>query len=175
MPVPLFTIKLDCMPYDQLRLLDAWEAWEIPWEQQREWVIQLFGNEYGHEKPDLKNPIVFNIWADTDEVPIKQQRLWAIRKLGQTCIYQMEAYMGRGPKNFMHSTKIENANHNSSATLNVWADEDEIPMKQQRLRAVQLFGEAYVREMEEHMSSNKVEKALWKKMVTAEGFEPSTY
>ncbi len=53
MPVPLFTIKLDCMPYDQLRLLDAWEAWEIPLEQQREWVIQLFGNQYVHDMEEF--------------------------------------------------------------------------------------------------------------------------
>ena len=53
MPVPLFTIKLDCMPYDQLRLLDAWEAWEVPLEQQREWVIQLFGNQYVHDMEEF--------------------------------------------------------------------------------------------------------------------------
>jgi len=53
MPVPLFTIKLDCMPYDQLRLLDAWEAWEIPLEQQRDWVIQLFGNQYVHDMEEF--------------------------------------------------------------------------------------------------------------------------
>lgn len=53
MPVPLFTIKLDCMPYDQLRLLDAWEAWEIPLEQQREWVIQLFGNQYVNDMEEF--------------------------------------------------------------------------------------------------------------------------
>lgn len=53
MPIPLFTIKLDCMPYDQLRLLDAWEAWEVPLEQQREWVIQLFGNQYVHDMEEF--------------------------------------------------------------------------------------------------------------------------
>lgn len=53
MPVPLFTIKLDCMPYDQLRLLDAWEAWGVPLEKQREWVIQLFGNQYIHDMEDF--------------------------------------------------------------------------------------------------------------------------
>ncbi|MDT7042194.1 hypothetical protein [Candidatus Nitronereus thalassa] len=53
MPVPLFTIKLDCMPYDQLRLLDAWEAWDVPLEQQREWVIQLFGNQYVHDMEEF--------------------------------------------------------------------------------------------------------------------------
>lgn len=53
MPVPLFIIKLDCMPHDQLRLLDAWKAWEIPLEKQREWAIQLFGSQYVQEIEDL--------------------------------------------------------------------------------------------------------------------------
>ncbi len=41
------------MPYDQLRLLDAWEAWEVPLERQREWVIQLFGNQYVHDMEEF--------------------------------------------------------------------------------------------------------------------------
>ncbi len=41
--VPMLTVKSDCSPHDQLRLLDAWEAWEIPLEQQWAWSDQLFG------------------------------------------------------------------------------------------------------------------------------------
>ena len=41
--VPMLTVKSDCAPHDQLRLLDAWEAWEIPLEQQWAWSVQLFG------------------------------------------------------------------------------------------------------------------------------------
>ena len=40
---PILTVKSDCSPHDQLRLLDAWEAWEIPLEQQWAWNDQLFG------------------------------------------------------------------------------------------------------------------------------------
>ncbi len=41
--VPMLTVKSDCSPHDQLRLLDAWEAWGIPLEQQWAWSDQLFG------------------------------------------------------------------------------------------------------------------------------------
>jgi len=39
----MLTVKHDCSPHDQLRLLDAWEAWEIPLDQQWAWNEQLFG------------------------------------------------------------------------------------------------------------------------------------
>ncbi len=37
----MLTVKHDCSPHDQLRLLDALEAWEIPLEQQLAWNDQL--------------------------------------------------------------------------------------------------------------------------------------
>ena len=39
----MLTVKHDCAPHDQLRLLEAWEAWEVPLEQQ--WALndQLLG------------------------------------------------------------------------------------------------------------------------------------
>ena len=40
---PMLLVKSDCSPHDQLRLLTAWEAWEIPLEQQWAWSEQLFG------------------------------------------------------------------------------------------------------------------------------------
>ncbi len=40
---PMLLVKSDCSPDDQLRLLTAWEAWEIPLEQQLAWNDQLFG------------------------------------------------------------------------------------------------------------------------------------
>ncbi|MCH8041580.1 MAG: hypothetical protein IH977_14745 [Nitrospinae bacterium] len=40
---PMLLVKSDCSPHDQLRLLDAWEAWGIPLEQQWAWSDQLFG------------------------------------------------------------------------------------------------------------------------------------
>lgn len=46
MPIPLYLIKTDCPPHDQLRLLDAWEDWGIPREQQWRWVVQVFGTEH---------------------------------------------------------------------------------------------------------------------------------
>ncbi len=39
----MLTVKHDCPPDQQQRLLDAWEAWEIPLEQQWAWGDQLFG------------------------------------------------------------------------------------------------------------------------------------
>ena len=39
----MLLVKSDCSPHDQLRLLDAWEAWGIPLEQQWAWSDQLFG------------------------------------------------------------------------------------------------------------------------------------
>ena len=41
--IPMLTVKSDCSPHDQLRLLDAWEAWEVPLEQQLAWNDQLLG------------------------------------------------------------------------------------------------------------------------------------
>ncbi len=41
--IPMLTVKHDCAPHDQLRLLDAWEAWGIPLDQQWAWNEQLFG------------------------------------------------------------------------------------------------------------------------------------
>jgi hypothetical protein len=73
MPVPLFTIKLDCMPYDQLRLLDAWEAWEIPLEQQREWVIQLFGNQYVHDMEEFLSNQSLSTQKENPTGPTPQQ------------------------------------------------------------------------------------------------------
>ena len=42
---PMLLVKSDCSPHDQLRLLTAWEAWEIPLEQQWAWNEQLFGRD----------------------------------------------------------------------------------------------------------------------------------
>jgi len=42
---PMFMVKSDCSPDDQLRLLTAWEAWEIPLEQQWAWSDELFGRD----------------------------------------------------------------------------------------------------------------------------------
>ncbi len=41
--IPMLTVKSDCSPHDQLRLLDAWEAWGVPLDQQWAWSDQLFG------------------------------------------------------------------------------------------------------------------------------------
>ncbi len=41
--VPMLTVKHDCAPHDQLRLLDAWEPWGVPLDQQWAWNEQLFG------------------------------------------------------------------------------------------------------------------------------------
>lgn len=43
MGISMLTVKPNLTPHDQLRLLEAWEAWEIPIEQQQAWRIQLFG------------------------------------------------------------------------------------------------------------------------------------
>jgi len=39
----MLTVKHDCAPHDQLRLLEAWEAWGISLDQQWAWSEQLFG------------------------------------------------------------------------------------------------------------------------------------
>ncbi len=52
---PILMVKSDCSPHDQLRLLEAWEAWEIPLEQQWAWSEQLFG---GDELTDLSAYLV---------------------------------------------------------------------------------------------------------------------
>ncbi len=41
--IPMLTVKHDCSPDQQQRLLEAWEAWEIPLDQQWTWSEQLFG------------------------------------------------------------------------------------------------------------------------------------
>ncbi len=41
--IPMLTVKHDCAPHDQLRLLEAWEAWGISLDQQWAWSEQLFG------------------------------------------------------------------------------------------------------------------------------------
>ncbi len=41
--IPMLTVKHDCSPNDHLRLLDAWEAWGVPLDQQWAWSDQLFG------------------------------------------------------------------------------------------------------------------------------------
>ncbi len=50
--IPMLTVKHDCAPHDQLRLLEAWEAWEIPLEQQWAWSDELFGRD---EPTDLSS------------------------------------------------------------------------------------------------------------------------
>ncbi|MEE8126364.1 MAG: hypothetical protein V3T42_11160, partial [Nitrospirales bacterium] len=49
---PMVMVKSDCSPDDQLRLLTAWEAWEIPLEQQWAWSDELFGRD---EPTDLSS------------------------------------------------------------------------------------------------------------------------
>jgi len=46
MSVSMFTVKPDLTPHDQLRLLEAWDTWDIPRDQQRDWQIQLFGPDF---------------------------------------------------------------------------------------------------------------------------------
>ena len=41
----MFTVKPDLTPHDQLRLLEAWDAWDIPRDQQRDWQIQQAPNQ----------------------------------------------------------------------------------------------------------------------------------
>ena len=41
--IPMLTVKVDCSPHDQLRLLEAWEAWGISLDQQLAWNDQLLG------------------------------------------------------------------------------------------------------------------------------------
>jgi len=41
--IPMLTVKFDCSPHDQLQLLEAWEAWGVPLDQQWAWSEQLFG------------------------------------------------------------------------------------------------------------------------------------
>ena len=43
--IPMLTVKFDCSPHDQLRLLTAWEAWGVPLDQQWAWSEQLFGRD----------------------------------------------------------------------------------------------------------------------------------
>jgi len=45
MLTPLFTVKTDFMLDARLRLLDAWEEWEVPSDQQLKWWIELFDVE----------------------------------------------------------------------------------------------------------------------------------
>ena len=52
MLTPFFTIEPDCMPDARLRLLDAWEAWGVPHDQQLSWWVALFGvEEVGEKSP----------------------------------------------------------------------------------------------------------------------------
>ncbi len=49
MLTPFFTIEPDCMPDARLRLVDAWEAWGVPHDQQLSWWVGLCGVEEGGE------------------------------------------------------------------------------------------------------------------------------
>ena len=43
MGISMLTVKPNLTPHDQLRLLEAWEAWGVPIEQQQAWRVQIFG------------------------------------------------------------------------------------------------------------------------------------
>jgi hypothetical protein len=45
MAIPPFTVKPGLTAYEQLRLLDAWEAWGISPRKQLEWALEFFGEE----------------------------------------------------------------------------------------------------------------------------------
>ena len=55
MPVPFLTVKTDCMPYDQLRFLDAWEEWGVPLDQQWEWIRMIWGHDMYCEIKEIEN------------------------------------------------------------------------------------------------------------------------
>ena len=59
---PMFLVKSDCPPDQQKRLLDAWEAWEIPPEQQWAWSAQLFGT---HKLTDISTYVA--LWDDVGQ------------------------------------------------------------------------------------------------------------
>jgi hypothetical protein len=47
MAIPPFTVKPGLTAYEQLRLLDAWEAWGISPRKQLEWALEFFGVFWG--------------------------------------------------------------------------------------------------------------------------------
>ncbi len=65
--IPMLTVKSDCSPHDQLRLLDAWEAWEIPLEQQWAWSEQLFGVD---DLTGLSAYLVFEMYAKDNQLEL---------------------------------------------------------------------------------------------------------
>ncbi len=64
---PILMVKSDCSPHDQLRLLEAWEAWEIPLEQQWAWSEQLFGVD---DLTGLSAYLVFEMYAKDNQLEL---------------------------------------------------------------------------------------------------------
>lgn len=71
----MFTVKPDLTPHDQLRLLEAWDAWGIPRVQQREWQIQLFGPEFHSHLSDYATYDTIHAKDDQLELPFDSEIL----------------------------------------------------------------------------------------------------
>ncbi|MDT7044270.1 hypothetical protein [Candidatus Nitronereus thalassa] len=65
----MFTVKPDFTPHDQLRLLEAWDAWGISRDQQRSWQIQLFGPGFHSHLSDYCSYQTIHAKDDQLELP----------------------------------------------------------------------------------------------------------
>lgn len=69
MSISMFTVKPNLTPHDQLRLLEAWEAWGIPRALQREWQLQLFGPDFHSHLSDYLTYETVSTKDDQLELP----------------------------------------------------------------------------------------------------------
>jgi len=69
MSVSMFTVKPDLTPHDQLRLLEAWDAWGVPRDQQRDWQVQLFGPDFYSHLSDYFTYETVHVKDDQLELP----------------------------------------------------------------------------------------------------------
>ncbi len=72
MPIPLYLVKTDCPPHDQLRLLDAWEDWGVSREQQWQWVAEIFGVDHVNDLADYLTYEILGSKEDQLELPFTQ-------------------------------------------------------------------------------------------------------
>ncbi len=69
----MFTVKPDLTPHAQLRLLEAWDAWGIPRDQQQDWHIQLFGPDFHSHLSDYMSYETLHTKDDQLELPFDSE------------------------------------------------------------------------------------------------------
>jgi len=71
MGISMLTVKPNLTPHDQLRLLEAWDAWGVSIEQQQAWRIQMFGLSHGIDLLDYHTYEALTGKEDQLELPLE--------------------------------------------------------------------------------------------------------